>query len=102
MPNYFDLKLSNNASRFCGAAVLTEPLLCSEEQSLWSNFFFELHKLFAGDAFTMQHCPNAKLKPNCIGLKLPNGASRVCVAALLMELQMIHISTEHEQRVWTK
>ncbi len=34
--------------------------------------------------------------------KLSTDASRVCVAAVLRELQMMHVSTEHKQRVWTK
>ncbi len=50
----------------------------------------------------MQHWPKVKLMPKCLGLKLSNDTSGVCVAAVLRELQMMHVSTEHKQRVWTK
>ncbi len=61
-----------------------------------------LSELFPSAAFTIQHCPKVKLMSKHLCLKLSNYARRVCVAAVLRELQMMHVSTEHQQRVWTK
>ncbi len=62
----------------------------------------DLHKLFANVAINVQHCPNVRLMPNCLFLKLPNHIKLFCVAAAFRKLQTVHVSTEHKQEGWTK